>query len=140
LKANFDARWNRIGTWKANIKVIVFCHPRKLHSSTVHIVELHTFLTLQLNLLVNIQCIHWIYVHMFVSCITCASPISMILINLWMLDFVWHQNMLCNKQQVKTYGKKYIGKSDLVSDSWKVFFIMPKAFSTTKQPTLCFLL
>jgi hypothetical protein len=56
----------------------------------MHIVELHTFLTLQLNLLVNIQysmytlnlCV------MFVSCITCASPISMILINLWMLDFV----------------------------------------------------
>ncbi len=111
--------------------MIVFCRLRKLHNS-MHIAFLNiSSLSIALTCQSSMSALN-LYA-MFVSCVICTSPTSMILINLWILDSVCNQNRLCNRQQqVKTSSKKDMFKLDLVSSSPKSFFTMPKAFSTTK--------
>jgi len=62
-------------------------------------------------------------------------------IGLWMLNYVWNYNRLCNKQYVmKTLGTKDIIKSILISNSLKVFKSMPKTFSIITCPLLWLLM
>jgi hypothetical protein len=76
----------------------------------------------------------------FGSIFTCKFT-SIIHINLWICDSNWNRKKLCNKQEImKHLAQKKTCSSVLVRNSLNVFLRMPKAFSTTQQPLLCFLL
>jgi hypothetical protein len=69
----------------------------------------------------------------------CYISTSITYINLSIAVSIWDHNKSCNKQQVvKTCSTNETCNLILVRNFLKVFLKMPKAFSRTKQPCLCF--